>query len=115
MKRFATVLLISLWAVPVTFGSSGTWVGTISDRMCGISHAKGPYGGQGLTDTECLQLCIASKEPYVFVTDNAVYAMANQNFKDLRSSIGQKVQLDGDLDGTTITVSKISAVHKKNN
>lgn len=115
MKRFAMVLLISLWAAPATFGASGTWSGKISDSHCGLSHKeKGPStGGQALTDLECAQLCISSGAKFVFVTDDAMYAIANQNFKGLRANISKTVQLAGDLDGTTITVSKISPIHKK--
>ena len=47
------------------------------------------------------------------MTDNGVYAIANQNFKAVRANIGKTVQLDGDLEGTTITVSKISPIRKK--
>ena len=115
MKRFAMVLLISLWAAPAIFGASGTWSGKISDSRCGLSHKeKGPStGGQVMNDTECVGVCIASGAKYVFVTDNAVYAIANQNFKDVRANIGHTVQLAGDLEGTTITVTKISPIRKK--
>ena len=115
MKRLAMVLLIGLWAAPVTFGASGTWSGKISDSQCGLSHkAKGPStGGQVLNDTECANLCLASGVKFVFVTDNGVYSIANQNFKDLRANIGHSVEIAGDLDVTTITVSKISPIRKK--
>jgi len=115
MKRFAMVFLVILWAAPTIFGASGTWSGKISDSHCGRSHKeKGPpSGGQILNDAECAEVCIASGAKYVFVTDNGVNAIANQSFKDVRANIGKAVQLDGDLEGTTITVSKISPIHKK--
>ena len=47
------------------------------------------------------------------MTDDAVYAIANQNFKDVRANVGNTVQLAGDLEGATITVSKISPIRKK--
>ena len=80
-----------------------------------VAHLKEkpPTGGQILNDIECAELCIESGAKYVFVTDNGVYAIANQNFKDVRANIGKTVQLDGDLEGTTITVSKISPIRKK--
>ena len=114
MKRFAMVFLVSLWAAPAIFGASGTWSGKISDSHCGPSHKeKPPTGGQILNDIECAELCIVSGAKYVFVTDNGLYAIANQNFKDVRANIGKTVQLDGDLEGTTITVSKVSPIRKK--
>ena len=114
MKRFAIVLLIGLWAPQATFGASGTWSGKVSDSICGPSHKNGPpTGGQQLNDVECTQLCIEAGAKYVFVTANGVYSIANQNFNGLRSNIGKTVQLEGDLEGTTITVTKISPVRKE--
>ena len=66
-----------------------------------------------MNDAECTALCISSRAKYVFVTDNAVYAIANQNFKDVAANIGKTVQVVGDLAETTITVSKISPIPKK--
>ena len=50
---------------------------------------------------------------FVFVTDDAVYAIAYQNFKGLRSNIANKVDVTGEPDGTMMTVSKISPIRKK--
>ena len=115
MKRpLAMALLISLFGGSATFGAGGTWTGKISDSYCGQSHKNGPKtGGQILNDAECVEVCIASGVKYVLVTDHGVYAIANQNFKGLQTHIDEKVQLDGDLEGTTITVSKISRIHHK--
>jgi hypothetical protein len=114
MRRVAIALLISIWAAPATVGVSGTWTGKISDAQCGPSHKNGPpTGGQRLNDAECADLCFEMGAKYVFVTDSGVYSIANQNFKGLRANIGDAVQLEGDLSGTTITVSKISKVEKK--
>jgi hypothetical protein len=115
MKRLAMVLMISVLAAPAIFGASGTWVATLSDSHCGPSHKdNGPStGGQILNDAECTALCIAAKAKYVLVANNAVYAIANQNFKGLGSYLAQTVQVEGDLDGTTVTVTKISKAPKK--
>jgi len=58
-------------------------------------------------------LCIESGAKLVLVTDSAAYSIANQNFKGLRSNIGNTIQVDGDLEGTTITVTKITSAQKK--
>ena len=42
-----------------------------------------------------------------------MYAIANQNFKGLRANIANKVEVTGELDGTRMTVSKISPIRKK--
>ena len=114
MKRLAMAMLLILSAAPATFGAGGTWLGKVSDARCGPSHKNGPStGGQTMNDAECTALCAASGSKFVFVTDDAVYAIANQNFKGLGSNTGGTVQLDGDLEGTTITVTKISPARKK--
>lgn len=108
-RKFAMMLLVSLPVTPAAYGESGTWLGKISDSRCGPSHKNGPStGGQSLNDTECAELCIASGAKYVFVTENGVYAIANQTFKDVGANIGNRVQIDGELDGTRITVAKVS-------
>jgi hypothetical protein len=114
MKRLAMALLFSLSASPTTFGPNGTWVGKVSDSRCGPSHKNGPAtGGQVLNDAECVELCIESGAKFALVTDGGVYSIANQNFKGLRSNIGNTIQVDGGLEGTTITVTKITSVQKK--
>lgn len=114
MKQLAMVMLLTLWSASVTFGAGGTWVGKVSDARCGPSHKNGPStGGQILTDAECVDLCRTAGSKFVLVTDSGVYAIANQNFKGLSSNAGATIQVDGDLDGTTITATKISRPQKK--
>jgi hypothetical protein len=114
MKRLAILLLINLSVAPATVGAAGTCLGKIGDSHCGPSHKNGPpTGGQTLNDEGCTELCVGSGAKYVLVTGDGVYSIANQKFKGLGSSVGKTVQVDGDLEGTTITVTKISPVHKK--
>jgi hypothetical protein len=122
MKRLAMVLL-ALSSASATFGASGTWVGKVSDARCGPNHEKGPpTRGQTrlvlshwsvLNDAECAALCVAAGSKHVLVTDDGVYAIANQKIKGLESNLGQMVQIDGSLEGTTITVTKIASAPKK--
>jgi hypothetical protein len=114
MKRLAMVLLCSLSVSPATVAASGTWQGKISDSRCASSHKNGPStGGQILNDVECSELCVEAGAKFVLVTDNGVYAIANQDFKGLRANMDKMVQLDGDLKDTTLTVTKITPVPKK--
>jgi hypothetical protein len=101
--------------LPVPSVISGTWLGKISDSRCGASHSTAPptVDGQVLTDAECTELCLAAGAKYVFVSDRNVYSIANQDHKELKRNIGQRVELVGDLAGTAITVSKISPTTKK--
>jgi hypothetical protein len=50
---------------------------------------------------------------YVFTSGGKVYAIANQDDKDLAANAGKTVRLTGDMQGTTITVSKITMPARK--
>jgi len=70
-------------------------------------------GGQTVSDEECVELCIESGGKFVLVSGGNVYAIANQKDKNLKANIGHTVEVEGELDGATITVSKIVPSHKK--
>jgi hypothetical protein len=85
-----------------------TMTGMISDSMCGTSHAKMIAGHAGMTDKACTLACVKAGAKYIFVSaDGKVYQIANQNQADLAKEAGDKVSLTGDVNGTTITVSKV--------
>jgi hypothetical protein len=84
-----------------------TMTGMISDSECGVSHAKMTIGHPGMTDKACTLACVKAGAKYVFVSDGKVYQIANQNQADLAKEAGDKVSLTGDVNGTTITVSKV--------
>jgi hypothetical protein len=106
----ATIVALSL-ALPA---STGTWTGRISDSPCGASHAamKKQHGGT-LTDEDCTAACVKNGGKYVFVSGGRVYAISNQDQPDLARFAGKAVEIAGDMEGTTITVSKVSAAGKK--
>jgi hypothetical protein len=108
-------LLKSLCCVAVATGLAGfataanqTWTGQISDSMCGASHAKMIAMHKNLNDRSCTLGCVSHGAKYVFVTDGNVYKIANQDFAALQKGAGETVRLTGDLEGDTITVSKIA-------
>jgi hypothetical protein len=107
-------LLIGVMAVLVTahgaFAASRTLIGTISDSLCGPSHQAmaAQHGGKG-TDADCIAACVKAGGKYVFVSEGHVYTIANQDQKDLAANAGKTVQLTGDLQGTTITLAKMTA------
>jgi uncharacterized protein YcnI len=80
-----------------------TWAGTISDKMCGADHKK--MGGK-MSAAECTLACVKGGAPFVLVTNGKVYQLANHD-ADLRTHAGHDVTVTGDLNGDTITVSKI--------
>jgi hypothetical protein len=115
MKRLMMVATITLLA-PGAFAATGTWTGEISDSMCGASHAKmaAQHGGGGkVSDADCTEACVKAGGKYVFASGGKVYTIANQDDKDLALNAGKTVRLTGDMQGTTITVSKIATSTKK--
>jgi hypothetical protein len=103
----ATAVLLSAHDA---FAANRTLTGIISDRLCGASHQAmvAQHGGK-MTDADCTAACVKSGGKYVFVSGGKVYTIANQHEKHLAASAGKTVQLTGDLQGTTLTVSKLAA------
>jgi len=91
-------------AAPITMN------GTISDSMCGASHSKmmEMHKDAKMTDRDCTLACVQHGAKYVFVSDGKVYQIANQNMPALMKQAGEAVRLTGDVNGDTITVSKVA-------
>ncbi len=89
-----------------------TMNGMISDSMCGASHAKMIAAHPGMTDRACTLGCISHGAKYVFVADGKVYQIANQNLAALKKDAGDSVSLTGDVNGDSITVTKLKMQKK---
>ncbi len=92
-----------------------TWIGQISDSMCGASHAKimAAHPAAKMTARDCTLACVKSGAKYVFVRHGKVYEIANQNLGALHEYAGRTVRLTGEMKGDTITVSKIARPARK--
>src|SRR3954451_18075810 len=99
----AAVVLIS--ALPQA--AEQTWTGNISDSACGKKHEEAAEGNGVMPDRDCTQACIRGGSKYVLVVDGKVFAIANQDNKDLATHAGHHVKVTGELKGSTITVSRI--------
>jgi hypothetical protein len=88
-----------------------TMNGMISDSMCGASHAKmmEMHKDAKMNDRDCALACVKGGGKFVFVSGGKVYNVANQNLAALTEHAGEAVSLTGDVEGDTITVSKLSA------
>jgi hypothetical protein len=89
--------------------SAAEWKGTISDAMCAAKHSADEHGGKTKNHRDCVEKCINGGGKYVFVSekDKKVYAIANQDFADLKVHAAHEVVLTGEMKDNTITVSKI--------
>ena len=92
-----------------------TMTGMISDSACGSSHAKmiDAHKEAKMSERECTLACVKGGGKFVFVSDGKVYNVANQSFAALTEHAGETVSLTGDVNGNTVTVSKVAATGKK--
>lgn len=87
-----------------------TMTGMISDSMCGASHAKmmQMHKDAKMTDRDCTLACVKAGGKYVFVSgDGKVYKIVNQSLASLAKDAGMSVSLTGNVNGDTVTVSKV--------
>ena len=114
MKLLMMAATITLFAASGAFAADETWTGKISDSTCGLSHkAAIEHGGGKMTNAQCTAACMKSGAKYVFTSGGIVYAIVNQDDKDLAFHAGKAVQLTGEKHGTTIIVSKVVKRPKK--
>lgn len=94
----------------LVFGANQTLKGSISDSACGVTHAKMVAEHKDLkTDRDCTLACVKAGGKYVVVADGKVYNITNQSLSELMQYAGQMVNVTGNVNGDTITVSKITA------
>jgi hypothetical protein len=103
-------LCAALLSGAASFAAAATMEGTISDSMCGASHAKmiEMHKDAKMTDRDCTLACLSHGAKYVFVSEGKVYRITNQNLPALMKEAGEDVTLTGDVSGDTITVSHMS-------
>ena len=107
MKRILCVSVLLAFTSMSVLAASQTWVGKISDSMCGASHKAMEHGGKKMGDRECVEACVKGGSKYVFVSKGKVYNISNQDLADLAAHAGHTVKLTGEMGGDSITVSKI--------
>jgi hypothetical protein len=112
-KLFIGVLPVGLILLLVGLGAASpadelqTWKGRISDSMCGVKHE--PQEGNPMTPKECTLATVKGGSKFVFVLDERVYAIANQDHRDLIAFAGDSVKLTGRMKDKVITVTRIVA------
>jgi hypothetical protein len=100
--------LVFTFALAAPLAAEQTWTGQISDSLCKSKHEEAAEGQGKMADHDCTVACVKGGSKYVLVaSDGKVYDIANQDFKELEKSAGQKVRMTGDLKGHSITISKI--------
>ena len=88
-----------------------TWVGQISDSLCGLKHEEEPYAGGGrqekLTPKQCTLACVNGGSKFVLATEDGLYVIADQKDPALVKYAGDTVKITGEMKDKVITISKI--------
>jgi len=91
--------------------SPDTWVGRISDSVCGARHMSSE-DGKPLTARDCTLACVRKGAQYVLIAEGRVYTLVPGGV-DLSRYAGRGVRLTGVLAGETITISTVRTATAK--
>jgi hypothetical protein len=106
MRIFAFAFAFAVLCSPA-FAADQTWSGQISDSLCGAKHEEAAEGQGKMPDRDCTAACVRGGSKYVLVVDGKILQITNQDNKDLATHAGHKVKLTGELQGQSITVTRI--------
>jgi len=117
MRRLVTTAAVA--AVCLCMGSlraeERTLVGKISDSLCGMSHAEmAAKQASKVSDRDCVIACLnystENSPKLVFVERGGkIFQITNQKFPGLIRRAGDAIAVTGEVNGTTITITKLDA------
>ena len=96
------MILAALCAVPA-MASPTTLTGVVTDDMCGAHHMM-----PGASPAECTRGCVKRGAHFALAVDDKVYILSGKT-AEVDKLAGAKATVKGELNGTTITVSSITA------
>jgi hypothetical protein len=103
----ALVLTAGLALSPVlAAGKAKTFVGQVSDAMCGAQHME-----PGATPADCTRTCVSKGAKYALVVGDKFYTLDGENkaaLDELNRLAGQKAKVTGTAKGDTIEVSSVA-------
>ena len=94
---FVLLLMTSISAI----AAPQTFVGTLSESMCGAKHMM-----PGKTDAECTRVCVKANSKYALVADKKVYILSGSQ-EDFSKLAGRRVRVTGENKEDTISVRSI--------
>jgi hypothetical protein len=78
--------------------------GTISDANCGAKHAAATE-----KDAACAKSCVKRGAAAVLISDGKVFKIAAGSQEKVAALVGQKVTVNGKVDGDTVTIESAEA------
>jgi len=97
-------MTVSIGSLFTVAGWAAFLSGTISDANCAAKHEAA-----SASDTACVQRCVQRGAAPVFVSQGKVYQIAADSRDKVKEVLGQKVTVEGKLDGTTLTIESVQA------
>jgi len=91
-------------AVSREVSSPKTFAGVITDSYCGAKHST----ASGMNPSQCARYCVRQGAKYTLVNGDKVYALAGTDDEFSRLA-GQRIRVQGSLDGETIQVGSAVA------
>src|SRR5579884_1045735 len=74
--------------------------GVISDAKCGAAH-------EAKLNAACVKSCVKRGEAPVLVSGDKVYKISDDSKSKVMSHLGEKVTVDGTVNGDTVTIENI--------
>ena len=107
--KLTGIYAVALMAIAATSavgaGKSQTFIGEVSDSMCGAKHMMPG-------NADCTRACVRKGSNYSLVVGDKVYTLhteAKTDLDELDKLAGEKAKVDGVADGDVIEVGKVAA------
>ena len=106
LQRFSLLALMAIAATSAMgAGKSQTFMGEVSDAMCGAKHMMAG-------NAACTRACVKKGTNYSLLVGDKVYTLHTEDkaaLDELDQLAGEKAKITGVADGETIEVSKVAA------
>jgi hypothetical protein len=101
VKRFAFTMALGLSLCGVS-AFAESYTGYVSDARCGAKHNDG-----SAESVACVKSCVKGGKAAVFVVGDKIYKIDDAS--KVADYLGQKVVVDGSVDGDTVTIKSVEA------
>jgi hypothetical protein len=98
------LMAVSIGSLLVASAFAESMSGTISDANCGAKHAAATAGDAG-----CVKSCIKRGTAPVLVSGGKVYKISADSQDKVKELAGQKVTVNGKVEGDTVTIESAEA------
>ena len=102
MKR---TMLIAALSLTTAMAQAEQFRGTVTDSMCGKEHMM-----KNVSAADCTRECVKAGSSFALVVGDKVYTLKGDKAQ-LDKFAGSPVVVNGDLNGSLITVTNITAAH----